>query len=210
MTETNSPPNIHSEYDNNFAFHPWNVMLTISLIAISGLFLAIAVAFIYNRIEQGVQPIQIPWLFGFNTIILLGSSWTMIQAKKAYLRDDTPDYQRQLIFTFGLSLLFLVMQVFAWKQLFNQDIFLDPSNNGANYLYLLSILHFSHVIIGLPFLFFFIQAARKQMKDPVTVLIYFSDPEKRLKLRLLTIYWHFLDALWIGLVLFLLGNYLVR
>ena len=31
-------PNIHSEYDNNFAFHPWNVMLFLALVAIGGLF----------------------------------------------------------------------------------------------------------------------------------------------------------------------------
>ena len=47
------------------------------------------------------------------------------------------------------------------------------------------------------------------MKEPVTVLVYFSDPEKRLRLRLLTIYWHFLDGLWIFLVLFLLANYFI-
>ena len=48
------------------------------------------------------------------------------------------------------------------------------------------------------------------MKEPVSVLVYFSDPEKRLKLRLLTIYWHFLDGLWIYLVLFFWVNYLFR
>ena len=208
--QTKHQPSIQSEYDHNFAFHPWNVMLTLCLIAIGGLFLAISVAFVYNRIEQGVEAIKVPWLFGFNTLLLLASSWTMVRAKKAYLADNTPGYQRELVITIGLTLLFLVMQVVAWNQLFSQDIFLDPANNGANYLYLLSGLHFAHVIVGLPFLILFLQAAKKKMVDPVTVLVYFSDPEKKLKLRLLSIYWHFLDALWILLVVFLVGNYLVR
>ena len=208
--QTKQQPNIHSEYDHNFAFHPWNVMLMLSLFSIGGLFLAIAVAFIYNRIEQGVEPIQIPWLFGFNTLILLASSWTMIRAKNAYLADDTKQYQQELIYTIGLTLLFLVMQIIAWNQLFGQDIFLDPSNNGANYLYLLSGLHFAHVIVGLPFLILFVRAAKLKMKEPITVLVYFSDPEKKLKLRLLSIYWHFLDGLWIALVVFLLVNYLIK
>ena len=47
------------------------------------------------------------------------------------------------------------------------------------------------------------------MREPVSVLIYFSDPEKRLKLRMLTMYWHFMDALWIYLVVFLLINRLL-
>ena len=203
-------PNIQSEYDHNFAFHPWNVMLMLTLIAISCLFLAISVAFIYNRIEQGVDAVPIPWLFAFNTLILLASSYTIWSAKKKYLEDNTDGYQRSLVFTLILSLLFLGMQVVAWNQLFSQDIFLNPANNGANYLYLLSGLHFAHVIVGMPFLFLFIRKTRLEMKDPVTVLVYFSDPEKRLKLRLLSIYWHFLDALWIALVAFLLVNYLIR
>ena len=203
-------PNIQSEYDRNFAFHPWNVMLMLVLMAISGLFLAISVAFVYNRVEQGVEAIPIPWLFGFNTLILLASSWTIWTAKNNYLEDDTSSYQWALISTLILSLIFLVLQIVAWKQLFSQDIFLNPTKNGANYLYLLSGLHFAHVIVGLPFLLLFILAAKREMKDPVTVLVYFSDPEKRLKLRLLSIYWHFLDALWIALVLFLFVNYLIR
>jgi cytochrome c oxidase subunit III len=43
----------------------------------------------------------------------------------------------------------------------------------------------------------------------VSVLIYFSDPDKRLGLLLLARYWHFLDLLWIYLVLFLGLNMLL-
>ena len=194
----------HSEYDN-FAFHPWNVMLVLILFGITALFLATSMAFIYNRFQNDTGALHIPWLFAFNTLILLGSSGTMWRAKQAYLADDTRRYQESLLFTIILSLVFLVMQFVAWSQLFSQNVFIN-SNNSASYLYVLSGLHFAHVIAGLPFLVLFLRAAKLQMKEPVTVLVYFSDPEKRLKLRLLSIYWHFLDALWIFLVLFLLGN----
>jgi cytochrome c oxidase subunit 3 len=93
--------------------------------------------------------------------------------------------------------------------LFNQAIYIN-SDTSAGYLYVISGLHFAHVIGGIPFLGYFIWQARKKMQEPVSVLVYFSDPEKRLKLRLLTIYWHFLDALWIYLVLFFFINYLVQ
>lgn len=208
--DKNYHPELKNEYDQNFAFHPWNVMLFLVLAGISALFLALSVSFVYTRIEHGLGAIRIPWLFAFNTLILLGSSWTMKRAKKAYLEDDTAVYQQSLRLTIWLSVFFLVMQFFAWSQLFSQDIFLNPSNNAVNYLYLLSALHFAHVIAGLPFLLMFLRAAKLQMKEPVTVLVYFSDPEKRLKLRLLTIYWHFLDLLWIFLVLFLFVNYLIK
>lgn len=198
----------YSEYDN-FTFHPYNIMLVLVLAAITALFLAFSFAFIYTRAQNGLAPIQLPILFFLNTMILIGSSYTMLQAKKAYLKDDTKLYQWALRSTIYLSLFFLLMQFFAWKQLFNNNIFL-ATDNSASYMYLLSGLHFAHVLAGLPFLILFLKTANGRMKEPVSVLVYFSDPEKKLKLRLLTIYWHFLDALWIYLVLFLWVNYLIR
>jgi cytochrome c oxidase subunit 3 len=34
------------------------------------------------------------------------------------------------------------------------------------------------------------------------LVYFFSDPDKKMKLEMLSTYWHFLDALWIFLVLF--------
>ena len=78
----------------------------------------------------------------------------------------------------------------------------------ASYLYIISGIQFAHVIVGIPFLAIFYYQALKKMVEPVSVLIYFTDPVKRRQLKMLTIYWHFLDGLWIYLVLFFLVNLL--
>ncbi len=200
--------NYHSEYQN-LAFHPWNVMLTLLLIAITALFLALMAGLVYTRVQNELGAVKLPTLFLLTTLLLLSTSRTMWQAQQNYRNDDTSSYMRSLRLTAWLSVLFLVVQVFAWQELFAQNIGL-ASSTSASYLYVLSGLHFAHVIAGLPFLFLFIRAAKREMKEPITVLVYFSDPEKRLKLRLLTIYWHFLDGLWVFLVLFLLANYLIQ
>lgn len=194
--------------DDNFLFHPGNVMLSLLLFGLSALFLALTIAYVYTRVTMHVPPVRLPVLFFFNTLILLGSSYTMVLAKRCYLGDDTEGYQRNLRYTIGLSLLFMVMQGVAWFWLFHNNIALSTSTTTA-YLYLISFTHLAHVIGGLPFLVLFYRTAKKRMVDPVTVLVYFSDPEKRLKLRLLTMYWHFLDGLWIYLVLFFGVNYLI-
>lgn len=199
--------NEFSEYES-FTFHPYNILLILVLMGVTALFLAFSVAFIYSRVQNGLPPIQLPSLFYFNTLILLASSATMVWAKRCYLADDTKNYQNALIATIVLSVIFMIAQFFAWRSLFQQEIYIHTSN-ASGYLYLISGMHFMHVIAGLPFLGLFLWTARKQMKEPVSVLVYFSDPEKRLKLRLLTIYWHFLDALWIYLVLFFLVNALI-
>ena len=204
-----SPKKTNYDEYQNFAFHPHNIYLMLLLFSLSILFLSLSGAFIYTRVQNGLPPVKLPWLFGFNTVILLGSSWTMVRAKKAYLADETERYQGMLILTIVLSLIFMFAQYLAWMQLFKQQIFLN-SDPSAGYLYVISGLHFAHVIGGLPFLSLFLWKAIKYMKEPVSVLVYFSDPEKRLRLRLLTIYWHFLDILWIYLVVFFYVNYLIQ
>ncbi|MBL7796185.1 MAG: cytochrome c oxidase subunit 3 [Saprospiraceae bacterium] len=193
----------------NLTFHPYNVMLFLLLFGLTFLFLALTAGYCYIRVTKGVPPVQLPGLFFLNTAILLGSSYTMIRAKKCYLLDNTAGYQQNLRATIGLSLLFMVMQGIAWTWLFKINSVGMGSSTTAGFLYVLSIAHFAHVLAGLPFLVVFYQKAVKHMVDPVTVLVYFSDPEKRLKLRLLGIYWHFLDLLWIYLVLFLGINALI-
>ena len=187
------------------AFHPFNIIMILTLVGIAVLFLAFSGAFIYSRMQASLPPVDVPMMFVANSLVLLASSYTIGLAKKAYQNDDTEAYKRALVWTMGLSTLFLVLQIIAWQQLFAQDIF-PHTDNSAGYLYVLSGMHFAHVIFGLPFILGFYLVARKRMREPVSVLVYFSDPEKRLKLRMLTMYWHFMDALWIYLVVFLLIN----
>ena len=197
-----------SEYQS-FAFHPYNILLFLLLFAVTALFFSLSAALVYTRIQNQLPPIKLPNIFILNTLILIASSGTMIKAKQAYKEDNTGKYQNYLLATIMLSILFMVAQFIGWRTLFMEDIYLHTGNSAA-YLYIISGLHFAHVIAGLPFLITFLRKAYSHMKEPVSVLVYFSDPEKRLWLRLLTIYWHFLDIMWIYLVIFFWVNYLFK
>ena len=190
--------------DQQFLFHPYNVMLVILLFGLSMLFLALTLAYAYTRYTMNISTISVPFMFYVNTLVLLGSSYTMILAKKAYVNDDTTAYQNQLKYTIWLSVLFLGLQAITWLWLFKMNQVSLATSTASGYLYVISFVHLLHVVAGLPFIYWFLRTARKVMVEPVSVLVYFSDPEKRLKLRLLTLYWHFLDILWIYLVVFLL------
>ena len=193
----------------DYLIHPQFIVLYLLLASLSFLFLGFSMAYLYNRVQNGLPPIELPSLFYFNTLILIASTYLLKLTKKAYLDDDTESYQKLLWGILSLTLLFLVLQVCAWLQLQNNNVSLTGSNMGT-YLYVVSGLHFAHVVGGLPFLVYFIHIAYKRMKEPVSVLIYFSDPDKKRGLDLLTIYWRFLDYLWIYLVLFFLINFLIK
>ena len=194
---------------SNLTFHPYRISMTLFLAGLTMLFLALTGSYIYSRFQNHLPPLNVPWLFVFNTFILIGSSWTLMMAKRAYENDNTSAYKQSLINTILLSVVFMVSQYLAWKLMMEANITMQ-SSNASGYLYAISIIHFLHLVAGLPFLFLFYWKAKQRMKEPVSVLIYFSDPEKLLKLKLLTLYWHFLDILWVYLVLFFWVNSLIK
>jgi cytochrome c oxidase subunit III len=188
--------------------NPANILLILLLIGISVLFFSLSISLVYTRVQNNLPAIKLPLIFYFNTLILLASSYAMVLAKKYYINDQTKNYINSLIAVLVLSILFLGAQFIGWNSLFEKNIFIH-SEHSASYLYVISGLHFAHVIGGIPFLISFIITAIFRMKEPVSVLVYFSDPDKQLKLKLLSWYWHYLDALWIYLVLFFMINYLI-
>jgi len=194
--------------ERNFLIHPSYIVMFLVLAGVTALFLGFSAAYFYTRVDAGTPPIKLPPLFYFNTLILIGSSYTLHWAKKSYLADHTEHYKIALIVTLLLTFGFLAAQIFAWKQLMASNVFVNY-NNMASYMYLISGVHFAHVVAGIPFLIIFIVNAVRKMKSPVSVLIYFSDLAKQRRLNLFNIYWHFLDGLWIYLVIFFLVNWLI-
>lgn len=197
------------EYYENDAplFHPAKIFITLLLASLTMIFLFLTLGYLYTRIEQGTEPIKLPIIFVINTIVLIGSSYMIHRANQSYLDDDTGMYKRSLLITILLTILFMLLQIVGWNQLMiSNEAYFSATDNARSYLQFISAFHFLHVIAGIPFLILFYIIAKKRMIEPVSVLVYFSDPDKKLRLKLLTIYWHFLDALWIYLVLFFFIN----
>lgn len=195
--------------ERNFLIHPLYILITLVLAGITALFLGFSAAYLYSRIQEGADAVQLPPLFYINTLVLMASGGALMLAKKAYLNDNTERYQLMLLVSTVLTIVFLVAQIVAWNQMRMMNLTLG-SDNMTSYIYVISALHFVHVVAGIPFLVLFLYSARVHMKEPVSVLVYFSDPDKKRKLEVLTIYWHYLDALWIYLVVFFLLNYLIK
>ncbi len=193
-------------HEEALPFHPYRILLYLLLAGITALFLATTGAYLFTRVQMHTPPLPVPMLFVINTLVLIGSSFTLNWANNCYAADETKRYQVALGATLGLTLLFMGLQYVGWEQL--QPFLHAPSTdrNSVNYIYAISILHFIHIVGGLPFMLLFLATAVLRMREPVSVLVYFSDPAKLMKLRLLTTYWHYLDILWIYLVVFFLLN----
>ncbi len=188
--------------------HPYNIMMVLLLSGLTMLFVGLSFAYIYTRIQSREAPIKIPNIFLFNTLVLLLSSFCLKYSKQFYIQDDTQRYRLTLLLTVLFTLLFMALQFYGWQELHHQNPNLAKSNM-AGYVFTISIIHYGHIIGGLPFMFYFIYNAYRKMREPVSVLVYFADPMRRMELRLLTLYWNFLDILWIYLMIFFWVNYFV-
>ena len=90
----------------------------------------------------------------------------------------------------------LVAQLFAWRQLVRQGIYL-ASNPHSSFFYLLTGAHGVHLVGGLlGLLFLWLRWPGQTTETSVIV-------KRKAATDAVTVYWHFMDALWIYLFLLL-------
>jgi cytochrome c oxidase subunit 3 len=141
------------------------------------------------------QSFALPSILYFDTALLLGSSVTLEIARRRVARFmggiTTPGESpaRWLYITLGLGLLFVTGQYVAWVQLRGQGLYL-ATNPSSSFFYLLTVAHVLHVLGGLAGLSYVIGKLAKCGLRRSTL-----DAASR--------YWHFVDLLWVYLLLLL-------
>ena len=167
--------------------------MTIFLVSLSVLFAASIVGYLVVRLRspQWIPPGTAPLPIGLwaSTLLLLLSSVTMHGAV-LFIRGGKREIStRLLVATFGLGVAFLGMQVFNWWRMVAVDAVLATKSLYAFTFYMLTGLHALHVIGGL------IPLARTTWRAHAGAYSW-ADFHG---IRLMAMYWHFLDAVWIVL-----------
>jgi cytochrome c oxidase subunit 3 len=179
------------------------VFLYMGLAAISVMFLGFSSALVYSSIMHPLPPIKLPVAFHYNTFVILASSLALFSATKAMRNDDSSTYRWSMGAAFLLGTTFVILQYIGWQRLLGQGIALTH-NQAASYLYLISSLHALHVLVGVIALGYIFIRAMWQAYNPVSELMFTTDPVKKGRVFLLATYWHFVDLLWLYLYLFFL------
>ncbi|MBG8553503.1 cytochrome c oxidase subunit 3 [Hymenobacter guriensis] len=183
---------------------PLLLMVYLSVGAVGILFVVLLGAYLYTRLRNGV-PLglyALPQVFSLSTIVLLVSSYTLSQAPRLYRSDDLPGLVRCLSATLLLGLLFSGLQVLGWKQLLLDGSLLSGAvtltgKASATYIYLLSALHVVHLLGGVLFLMALLWRTHHASRDGIRSLFFIRNPYRRMQLRMLSVYWHFIDGLWV-------------
>lgn len=208
MKRTKSNTNFQSQFDEKVSsWQPIEIFTSIAIIGITMLFIGLLGAYLFSKQQWTWQQFPFPKLFLVSTIVLGLSSLSMALVIKFYKKDNLEAFKRATNTTLMLGFAFLILQVFAWFQLNNSGIFLAGKPDGS-YLYIISGLHALHLLVGLGLLIHLAIFASKQLSEPVNQLLYFTDDYKLTKLKLIALYWHFVDILWVILLIFFLFNHL--
>jgi len=174
--------------------HPHKFTLWVAIGSIIMMFAGLTSAYIVKRSQVNWVMLEIPKIFWLSTITILLSSVTVQLAVRAFRERNMILYRRMLSVTAILGAAFLVLQVLGFLQYKALDIRLIGAGSNASYSFLLAIasLHALHVFGGVIALMII---ARKALS--IRKRSYSSVP-----VEVIATYWHFVDILWIYLILF--------
>lgn len=172
------------------------MMLWFGIISLVMSFGGLTSAFIVSSTrEDWLTNFQLPESFTSSTIIIVISSLVLYFSKKALMKHQNQLSISLLLGTFVLGLAFIYTQFSGFSEIIQSGYnFTGPTSNiTMSYIYIIAVVHILHVLVGLISL---IVVIINHLKKKYT-------PTNKLGFDLASIFWHFVDILWLYLFFFL-------
>lgn len=173
--------------------HPHKFTLWLGIGSILMMFAGLTSAYIVKRNQANWISFELPVAFWYSTAAIIASSIVLYMAGKAFNERAMGRYRVLIAGTLALGVLFIGLQFIGFSQLWKTGTTLTASVSFS-FLYVIVGLHAAHVIGGIIALL-------------VMSLRSFSTKTRsysQLPVDLVSTYWHFVDILWIYLLIFLL------
>jgi len=153
-------------------------------------------AFIVSKSrEDWILNFDLPTAFSFSLFIIITSSLSLILARRELLRNNFRSTTIYLTITFVLGVIFIISQFIGFNEIIENGYhFTGPTSTiTTSFIFLIAFVHLVHVAAGLLVLLFVIYRNIKRKYSTNNILGF----------ELASIFWHFVDILWIYLFLFL-------
>ncbi|MDQ3666270.1 MAG: cytochrome c oxidase subunit 3 [Acidobacteriota bacterium] len=175
----------------------YRIGMWVALAAILMMFTALTSAYIVRAASSNDwRPIAMPHILLLSTALIIASSGALEVARRNLKAAVEGSYNRWLLVTTALGVAFVGSQLLAWRQLVRQGVYVASSPHSS-FFYLLTATHGVHLLGGLIALFYLLLRTRRTGLDE-------QAQEKRHAVAdAVTLYWHFMDGLWIYLFLLL-------
>jgi cytochrome c oxidase subunit III len=155
----------------------------------SSIFTIFVVAYLYylGRDVSGPTPKEVLEIPYFGTVCLLSSSGFIMLAERAIEHGKMAAFKLWWSVTLLLGAIFLVDTGMEWRKLIEQDHLTIHTNLFGTCFYSLVGLHASHVIVGMLMMLITL----------VFALTGHVRAEHSYRVKVLALYWHFVDAVWV-------------
>ena len=138
----------------------------------------------------------LPSAFMYSTITIVISSITMFMASKAAKALQFDKQRLYLILTLVLGILFFSIQLYGWGQMIKMGVYFINNNASQSFIYVFTAMHLIHIIAGLLLLANTLRGSYKNI----------PQVKNMFGIEMSSIFWHFVDIIWIYLYVFLLLN----
>jgi cytochrome c oxidase subunit 3 len=144
--------------------------------------------------EDWLANFQLPTAFYYSTAVIILSSFSYMLAKSAVQKNEQKTGANWLLVTLLLGIVFIVLQFMGFSEIIAQGYnFTGPTSNiTMSYIFLIAAVHVFHVVAGIISL---VVVLVNQLKGKY-------NPDNLLGMELGLTFWHFLDLLWVYLMLF--------
>ena len=180
---------------------PFNFMLWLGIAGSVLIFSVLLGVYLMRKTGPNWTDVPLPRLFWISTAAIVVSSGTLHFANSAFRSERFVQYRFLMGTTIGLGALFVILQLLGWQQLIEGGAS-TVNNPSLGFVYLISGLHILHILGGVVVLGWAFYQSLKNFSY-VDSFVFSVNPPNQLKIKLITIYWHFVDVLWLYLFGFL-------
>ncbi len=177
------------------SMHPKKFAMWLFIVSVVMIFAALTSAYIVRQAEGNWTQFALPNILYVSTVVILLSSGTMHWAYLGAKKDDMGQLKKGMIITSVLGFIFLVLQFVGWEHLVEMNVYFVGNPSGS-FVYVLTGLHGVHIVSAVIYVFIILGASLRGKIHSGTIV----------RMEMVANYWHFLDALWIYLFVFMLLN----
>ncbi|HEY1113351.1 MAG TPA: cytochrome c oxidase subunit 3 [Chitinophagaceae bacterium] len=171
--------------------HPHKFTLWVAIASIIMMFAGLTSAYIVKSNMANWEEVRTPVEFWYSTAAMLLSSLTIQMALRAFKQRELRSFRGLLVATLVLGVAFVYFQWVGFNWMWDNGVHFRGAGAGQ-FLYIIAGLHGLHVIGGMVALMVMLGKAfvgRTKSYDSVPV-------------EVMSTYWHFVDALWLYLLVF--------
>ncbi|OOQ57258.1 cytochrome c oxidase subunit 3 [Mucilaginibacter pedocola] len=186
------------EQEDKYQFAPKKFNMWVFVFTSFMFFAALTSGFIVYAGGHGTgMDMKLPAIFTYSTVVIVLSSISMFMASRAARQVQLGQQRLFLIITIALGVAFFALQTYAWLILLpGMGVYFSNPNASQSFVYVFIWMHLLHILAGVLLLANTLWGSYKERPQAKNLF----------GMQMSSIFWHFVDIIWIYLYVFLLLN----